>query len=119
MVIVAVQSSSGPGYRTVVEAHSVGEVERVGSSGFANTDLQLHLTRRGISHLVLIGMRANTCIDTTARYAQELGYHVTLNRDAIGAFSALEINATFELFAPTYAQQISTSAEFIKALGGP
>ncbi|MET8331406.1 isochorismatase family protein [Streptomyces sp. NPDC005181] len=33
-----------------------------------------------------IGMRANTCIDTTARFAQELGHHVTLIKDAIAAF---------------------------------
>jgi len=62
-------------------------------------------------------MRANTCIDTTARYAQELGYHVTLISDAIGALSMPEITATFELNAPTYAHSIRTTAEFTDILG--
>jgi nicotinamidase-related amidase len=97
--------------------HDVVASQRWGSSGFANTDLNLHLTQRGISHLVLIGIRANTCIDTTARYAQELGYHVTLISDAIGAFSMPEITATFELNAPTYAHSIRTTAELIDILG--
>ena len=87
-----------------------------GSSGFANTDLELHLTQRGISHVVLIGMRANTCIDTTARFAQELGYHVTMISDAIVAFSMPEITTTLELNAPTYAHSIRTTAEFTAAV---
>lgn len=62
-------------------------------------------------------MRANTCIDTTARFAQELGYHVTLIRDAIGAFSLDEMTATFELNAPTYAHAIVTTGEFLGAVG--
>ncbi|KAH7085208.1 Isochorismatase-like protein [Paraphoma chrysanthemicola] len=48
------------------------------SSGFANTDLDYQLHQREITHLVLAGMIANTCLESTARYARELGYHVTL-----------------------------------------
>ena len=92
--------------------------EHWGSSGFANTDLDMRLKQHGISHVAIIGMRANTCIDTTARFAQELGYHVTLIRDAIGAFSLAEITTTFELNAPTYAHAILTTGEFLEALGG-
>jgi ureidoacrylate peracid hydrolase len=53
------------------------------SSGFANTDLDLQLKRHGIHKLIVIGQRANTCIDSTVRYAAELGYDVTLVKDAI------------------------------------
>lgn len=90
--------------------------EHWGSSGFANTDLDMRLKQHGISHVAIIGMRANTCIDTTARFAQELGYHVTLIRDAIGAFSPEEMRVTFELNAPTYAHGIVTTAEFLGAV---
>ncbi len=57
-----------------------GEVvalEHWGSSGFANTDLDLQLKKHGIHQLIVIGVRANTCIDSTVRYAAELGYEVT------------------------------------------
>jgi nicotinamidase-related amidase len=47
-------------------------------SGFANTDLDYLLHQRSITHLVLAGMVANTCLESTARYARELGYYVTL-----------------------------------------
>ena len=46
-------------------------------------------------------MKANTCIDTTARYAVELGYHTTLIKDAIAAFNWDEIKATIEVNFPT------------------
>jgi nicotinamidase-related amidase len=93
--------------------------EHWAASGFANTDLDMQLKQRDIQRVVIIGMRANTCIDTTGRFAQELGYHVTLVRDAIGAFSWDEMNATFDLNAPTYAHAIVTTAELVAALGGP
>ena len=93
--------------------------EHWGSSGFANTDLALLLNQHGIARIALIGMRANTCIDTTARFGQELGYHVTLVRDAIAAFSPEEMRATFETNAPNYAHAILTTAEFTAAITPP
>jgi hypothetical protein len=43
------------------------------------------LKRHRTIRIAFIGMRANTCIDST-RFGQQLGHHVTLIRDAIGAF---------------------------------
>ncbi|MGW2957938.1 isochorismatase family cysteine hydrolase [Streptomyces sp. NPDC001220] len=83
------------------------------SSGFANTDLDFMLKQHHIRKIVLIGMRANTCVDTTARFGQELGYHVTLVRDAIASFSWPEMTATFELNAPLYAHAVVTTEEFV------
>jgi nicotinamidase-related amidase len=42
------------------------------ASGFANTDLDYQLHQREITHLVMAGMIANTCLESTARYAREL-----------------------------------------------
>jgi nicotinamidase-related amidase len=36
---------------------------------------------------VLVGLIANSCIESTARLGMELGYHVTLVTDATAAFS--------------------------------
>lgn len=41
------------------------------TSGFANTDLDFQLRQKAISHVILAGMTANTCLDSTARYARE------------------------------------------------
>jgi nicotinamidase-related amidase len=45
-----------------------------GSSGFANTDLDLQLERHGIHQLIVMGLIAHTCVEATVRYAAELGY---------------------------------------------
>jgi nicotinamidase-related amidase len=62
-------------------------LEHWAQSGFANTDLDAQLKQRGIQKIILVGMIANTCIEATARLGMELGYHVTLIKDATAAFS--------------------------------
>jgi len=86
------------------------------SSGFANTDLDLQLKKHGIHQLIVIGLRANTCIDSTVRYAAELGYEVTLVNDAIGSYSRDEMKATLELNAPNYARAILSTKELIASI---
>jgi nicotinamidase-related amidase len=48
------------------------------SSGFANTDLDLLLKRQGIQRLIVIGLIAHTCLESTVRFAAELGYEATV-----------------------------------------
>jgi nicotinamidase-related amidase len=57
------------------------------SSGFANTDLDLQLKKHGIHQLIVIGLIAHTCVEATVRYAAELGYDVTVVRDATADYS--------------------------------
>jgi nicotinamidase-related amidase len=90
--------------------------EHWGASGFANTDLDFRLKQKGITHVIIVGLLANTCIEATARYASELGYHVTLVRDATAAFRAEMMHAAHELNGPTFAHSIVTTQELIEAL---
>jgi nicotinamidase-related amidase len=90
--------------------------EHWNSSGFANTDLDIQLRQHGIQKLILIGMLANTCLETTGKFGVELGYHVTLVRDATAAFSAEAMRVAHEINGPTYAHAIVTSAELLAAL---
>ena len=57
------------------------------SSGFANTDLDLQLKKHGVHQLIVIGLIAHTCIESTVRFAAELGYEVTMIRDATADYS--------------------------------
>ena len=59
---------------------------------------------------------ANTCIESTGRFAMELCYHVTLVTDATAAFSQEMMHAAHEPKGPTYAHEILTTAELISAL---
>ena len=67
--------------------------EHWGQSGFANTDLDMKLKQHGITHVIIVGLLANTCIESTARFAMELGYHVTLVRDGTAAFGHEQMHA--------------------------
>jgi nicotinamidase-related amidase len=91
-------------------------LEHWGSSGFANTDLDLQLKQHGIRRIVLIGMIANTCLESTGRFGMELGYHVTLVKDATAAFSQEAMHAAHAINGPTYAHAIVTTDELIPQL---
>jgi len=51
------------------------------------TDLPEHLERFGTTHVVICGMTANLCCDSTGRHLAEHGYDVTFLSDAIGSDS--------------------------------
>ena len=60
-------------------------------------------------------MAANTCIEATARGGAELGYHVTLVRDATTAFSPEAMQAALDLNGPTFVHAILTTDAVIAA----
>lgn len=91
-------------------------LEHWGSSGFANTDLDLQLKQHGICRIVLVGMIANTCIESAGRFGMELGYHVTLVTDATAAFSSEAMHAAHVINGPTYAHAILTTDELVAQL---
>ena len=80
------------------------------------TDLPEHLRRMGITHLVLAGMTANLCWESTGRHAMEVGYDVTFLSDAIGAASLPEYEASIRLNFPLIANAVITVDEFLAAI---
>ena len=90
--------------------------EHWNSSGFANTDLDIHLRQCGIEKLILVGMLANTCLETTGKFGVELGYHVTLVRDATAAFSPEAMRVAHEINGPSYAHAILSTSEVLALL---
>lgn len=90
--------------------------EHWAQSGFANTDLDQQLKQHGVQQVIVIGLLANTCIEGTGRFAMELGYHVTLVRDATAAFTHEMLRAAHEFNGPTFASEILTTAELLAAI---
>lgn len=86
------------------------------SSGFANTDLDNQLKRRGIHRLIVIGLIAHTCIEATVRFAAELGYDVTVVKDAIADYSDEMMHAALVINMPNYASAIVTTEQVIAAI---
>ena len=88
------------------------------SSGFANTDLDLQLKKHGIHKLIVMGLIAHTCVEATVRYAAELGYEVTVVKDATASYSDKEMHAALEVNIPNYATAIVTADEVVHAISG-
>ena len=87
------------------------------SSGFANTDLDLLLKRHGIHRVIVVGLIAHTCVEATVRFAAELGYEVTLVKDATADYSDAHMHAALEINIPSYASVIATTTEVIERIG--
>ncbi|MEZ0351230.1 isochorismatase family cysteine hydrolase [Mycobacterium sp. pR1184] len=83
------------------------------SSGFANTDLDLLLKQHGIHKLIVVGLIAHTCVEATVRFAAELGYDVTMVKDATASYSDVEMRAALEVNIPNYANAILTTDEVV------
>src|SRR5262245_19892079 len=86
------------------------------SSGFANTDLDLQLKKHSVHQLIVIGLIAQTCVEATVRFAAELGYEVTVVKDATADYSDEEMRAALEVNLPNYANAIVTTNEVIDSL---
>ena len=91
-------------------------LEHWGSSGFANTDLDLQLKRHGIERVIVMGLIAHTCVEATVRYAAELGYEVTMIKDATADYSDAEMHAALDVNIPNYATAIVTADEVVESI---
>ena len=90
--------------------------EHWGSSGFANTDLDVLLKRHGVHRLIVIGLIAHTCVESTVRFAAELGYEVTVVKDATADYSDEFMHAALVTNLPNYANAIVTTEEVIESI---
>ena len=105
-----------PGENPAGEARDIVALEHWCSSGFANTDLDLQLKRHGIQRLIVIGLIAHTCIEATVRFAAELGYDVTMVRDATADYSDEAMHAALDVNIPNYASAVVTTGELVESL---
>jgi nicotinamidase-related amidase len=55
---------------------------------FTNTDLEQHLKSKGVTQVVIVGVATSIGVESTARYASELGLNVTLGVDAMTDLNA-------------------------------
>jgi ureidoacrylate peracid hydrolase len=87
------------------------------SSGFANTDLDLLLKRHGVHRIIVMGLIAHTCVEATVRFAAELGYEVTMVRDATADYSDTHMQAALDVNIPNYANAIVTASQAVELMG--
>lgn len=98
------------------EAADIVAAEHWCSSGFANTDLDLQLKNHGVHQLIVIGLIAHTCIEATVRFAAELGYEVTVVRDATADYSDEAMKAALDINIPNYATAVMSTKEIVASI---
>jgi nicotinamidase-related amidase len=98
------------------QAGDIVALEHWGSSGFANTDLDLQLKKHDIDKLIIMGVIAHTCVEDTVRYAAELGYEVTMVKDATADYSQEEMHAAIDVNIPNYASAIVSTDEVVDSI---
>ncbi len=81
------------------------------------TDLPEHLRARGTTQLMIAGMTANLCVESTGRHAAEHGYDVTFIRDAIGAESLPAYEASIRINFPLIGNAVMDTEDALTAIG--
>lgn len=81
-----------------------------------HTDLDLQLKKHGIHQLIVIGLIAHTCVEATVRFAAELGYEVTVVKDATADYSDEAMHAALNVNLPNYAGAIMTTDEIVDSI---
>lgn len=82
---------------------------------FTNTDLAQHLKSLEVTQIVLVGVATSIGVELTARFAQELGFNVTLAIDAMTDMSAeAHLNSVTRIFPRL--GETGTTAEVIALL---
>ncbi|HWG84800.1 MAG TPA: isochorismatase family cysteine hydrolase [Deinococcales bacterium] len=79
------------------------------------TDLPGHLKHLGTTHLVIAGMTANLCCESTGRHAMEHGYDVTYLSDAVGADNMAAYEAAVKVNYPLIANAVLKVEDFLQA----
>ncbi len=64
----------------------------------------------------MIGLIAHTCLEATVRYAAELGYDVTVVKDATADYSDEMMHAALDINIPNYASAIVTTKEIVELI---
>ncbi|MCS4242604.1 nicotinamidase-related amidase [Rhizobium sp. BIGb0125] len=86
------------------------------SSGFASTDLAEYLRSNGIEDLVVTGAVAGFCVNSTVRAGADLGFNMTVVRDAVLGFDLPSANLSAQtIFDVTMAHLEADFARFVDA----
>jgi nicotinamidase-related amidase len=58
-------------------------------------------------------------VEATVRYGAELGYEVTVVKDATASYSDEQMHAALEINIPNYASAIVSTDEIVRSLSQP
>ncbi|MGC5255640.1 isochorismatase family cysteine hydrolase [Gordonia sp. DT218] len=90
-------------------------VDKSSWGAFVGTDLHGELSARGITQVVLAGVATSFGVESSAREAYDLGYHVTIVLDAISDSQSASHDHVVSSVFPALAE-LATTAEVLSLL---
>jgi ureidoacrylate peracid hydrolase len=78
----------------------------------------LLLKKHGVHRLIVIRLIAHTCVESTVRFAAELGYEVMVVKDATADFGEEFMHAALVTNLPNYASAIVSTKDAVDLLSG-
>jgi nicotinamidase-related amidase len=72
-------------------------IDKPGKGAFYATPLQEELAQRGITHLIVMGVTTEVCVQTTLREANDRGYDCLLVEDGTESYFPIFKQATLEM----------------------
>jgi len=87
-----------------------------GLNAFSNTDLADRLGEANVERVCIAGVVTSICVDTAGRSALDLGYKVSILKDATCGMNAFEQQFYCENVFPLYAD-VWTSQQFLESVG--
>ncbi|QWT19119.1 isochorismatase family protein [Bacillus sp. NP157] len=114
------QIPQGPDFKAIVpeleQASSDHLVTKKRWGAFQTTDLDAHLRGKGVEQVVILGIATSIGVESTARYASELGYNVVLVTDAMTDLSADAHHNSVTRIFPRLGET-TTTAELLAKIG--
>ncbi len=112
-----------PGWQIVPElAPRLDEpvVDKPGKSAFYATDFEATLHALGVTHLAIVGVTTDCCVQATLRDAYERGFEAVVLEDCTAAVERQNHVATMEILKAYGGRWggVANSAAFVAALGG-
>jgi biuret amidohydrolase len=90
-------------------------LNKVTTSAFNSTGVEMVLRNRGVTDLVICGVVANVCVESTARDAADKGFGVIIPEDATAAYDDASFDAMLNTCARFYGV-VSGSEELCRAI---
>ncbi len=93
-------------------------IDKPGKGAFYATDLETILTSRGIRYLIITGVTAEVCVQTTVREANDRGYECLVLSDGIASYFPQFYQMTIEMVKAQGGifGWVSTSDELLRGL---
>lgn len=101
-----------PGFTDLADALDLQPSDHLATkhrrSAFAGTDLDAHLRHAGVTQVVLCGVSTSAGVESSARAAHDLGYHVVLAVDAMSDRDADAHRHSVETIFPRLSETATT-----------